>query len=201
MSLLIILMVVTGLWKVYSPLPGKTPRIVLAASAGREASDFNELTNALVAAGHRTVSVEAHTADSSAQNEFTVDFDGFAPGEALVLLPVLPLGLLRPRFAPLCQVRRSKKRLRAPPTLTPCFLKRRFPKACTSGAGGGVSVGSKGRLRFVRCAVRRTDSVTNNGSLDSIDLMALWASVAGSSPITNPQLRLCPRSGSSEARS
>jgi hypothetical protein len=74
-SLLIILMVVTGLWTVYSPLPGKTARIVLAASAGREASEFSELSNSLVAAGYRTVSIEAPAVDSSPPNEFTVDFD------------------------------------------------------------------------------------------------------------------------------
>ncbi|MGI9345900.1 MAG: alpha/beta fold hydrolase [Gammaproteobacteria bacterium] len=33
--------------------------IVLAASAGRESSDFNELTDALVSAGYRTVTIEA----------------------------------------------------------------------------------------------------------------------------------------------
>ncbi len=38
---------------------GAGPRIALAASAGREASDFNELSDALVAAGFRTVAVEA----------------------------------------------------------------------------------------------------------------------------------------------
>ena len=38
---------------------GAGPRVALAASAGREASDFNELSNALVAAGFRTVAVEA----------------------------------------------------------------------------------------------------------------------------------------------
>ncbi len=38
---------------------GTGPRIALAASAGREASDFNELTSALVEAGFRTVAIEA----------------------------------------------------------------------------------------------------------------------------------------------
>lgn len=38
---------------------GEGPRVALAASAGREASDFNELTDALVEAGFRTVAIEA----------------------------------------------------------------------------------------------------------------------------------------------
>lgn len=38
---------------------GDGPRVVLAASVGREVSDFNELTDALVDAGFRTVAVEA----------------------------------------------------------------------------------------------------------------------------------------------
>lgn len=38
---------------------GNGPRVVLAASVGREVSDFNELTGALVDAGYRTVAVEA----------------------------------------------------------------------------------------------------------------------------------------------
>ena len=38
---------------------GRGPRVLLAASAGREASDFNELAAALVAAGYRTLAVEA----------------------------------------------------------------------------------------------------------------------------------------------
>lgn len=38
---------------------GEGPRIVLIASAGREASDFNELTQALSSAGYRTLAIEA----------------------------------------------------------------------------------------------------------------------------------------------
>ena len=38
---------------------GTGPRVALAASAGREASDFNELAGALVEAGFRTVAIEA----------------------------------------------------------------------------------------------------------------------------------------------
>ena len=38
---------------------GEGPRVVLMASAGREASDFNELIGDLVEAGYRTVAVEA----------------------------------------------------------------------------------------------------------------------------------------------
>lgn len=38
---------------------GKGPRVILAASLGREASDFNELVQDLNSAGFRTVSVEA----------------------------------------------------------------------------------------------------------------------------------------------
>lgn len=38
---------------------GKGPRIVLAASLGREASDFNELVHDLNQAGYRTIAVEA----------------------------------------------------------------------------------------------------------------------------------------------
>ncbi len=38
---------------------GKGPRVILAASLAREASDFNELVMALNAAGYRTVCVEA----------------------------------------------------------------------------------------------------------------------------------------------
>ncbi len=38
---------------------GTGPRVAFAASAGREASDFNELTIALVTAGYRTVAIEA----------------------------------------------------------------------------------------------------------------------------------------------
>jgi pimeloyl-ACP methyl ester carboxylesterase len=38
---------------------GEGPRILLSASAGREASDFNELTRALVDAGYRTIAVDA----------------------------------------------------------------------------------------------------------------------------------------------
>ncbi|MGB7406039.1 MAG: alpha/beta hydrolase [Pacificimonas sp.] len=38
---------------------GRGPRVMLAASAGREASDFNELTTRLAAAGYRTLAVEA----------------------------------------------------------------------------------------------------------------------------------------------
>jgi hypothetical protein len=82
---LVILLFMIGFRSMYSPLPGAKaraalgeenriqrrgrsivyylrgsgPRIVLAASAGREISDFNELTDALVGAGFRTVSVEA----------------------------------------------------------------------------------------------------------------------------------------------
>jgi pimeloyl-ACP methyl ester carboxylesterase len=37
---------------------GEGPRIVLIASAGREASDFNELTDALSGAGYRTVAID-----------------------------------------------------------------------------------------------------------------------------------------------
>jgi pimeloyl-ACP methyl ester carboxylesterase len=38
---------------------GEGPRIVLLASAGREASDFNELTQALSEAGYRTLAIDA----------------------------------------------------------------------------------------------------------------------------------------------
>ena len=38
---------------------GEGPRVLLAASAGREVSDFNELADALVAGGYRTIAVEA----------------------------------------------------------------------------------------------------------------------------------------------
>ena len=93
---LIILLFMIGLWSMYSPLPDEMARIalgeesqiqsqgraivyslrgngtpvVLAASAGREASDFNELTDALVAA--RMLVVQADS-DKIAPREDTSD--------------------------------------------------------------------------------------------------------------------------------
>ena len=50
-------------------------------------------------------------------------------------------------FALLCQVRRPKKRLRAPPILTPCFLKRHFPRARRYAARRVRSHGSVNGMR------------------------------------------------------
>lgn len=45
---------------------GEGAPVILLASAGREASDFNELAGALNAAGYRTIAVEAHGIKNSA---------------------------------------------------------------------------------------------------------------------------------------
>jgi len=46
---------------------------------------------------------------------------------------MLPHGLLQPRFAPLCQVGRAKKRLMASLPATPCFLNRALHLRVLSG--------------------------------------------------------------------
>lgn len=53
---------------------GSGPRVILLASAGREASDFNELAASLVSAGYRTLAVEAPGIDGSdlGDGEFTL---------------------------------------------------------------------------------------------------------------------------------
>lgn len=45
--------------RIYYYVNGEGPRVVLLASAGREASDFNELSTALASSGYRTIAVEA----------------------------------------------------------------------------------------------------------------------------------------------
>lgn len=55
-------------------ISGKGKPVILLASAGREASDFNELATALHAAGYRTIAIDAHGINNSTlpEGEFTL---------------------------------------------------------------------------------------------------------------------------------
>lgn len=77
---------------------GSGPRVVLMASAGREASDFNELVGELINAGYRAVSVDAPGINGSAmledpslynfatQIKAVIDVDTKAKGEGPVFV-------------------------------------------------------------------------------------------------------------------
>jgi hypothetical protein len=94
---------------------------------------------------------------------------------------VLLRGLLQPRFAPLCQVRRSKKRLRPPPTLTPCFLTRHVPKARRGGALERPPHGSVDRRSSrTRQRLDRAHEGLSNGSRSFSEQVVRSSRIVGS---------------------
>jgi hypothetical protein len=97
------------------------------------------------------------------------------------LLGGLLHGLLQPRFAPLCQVRGPKKRPRASPTLTPCFLTRHVPKARRGGALERPSHGPVDRRSSrTRQRLDRAHEGLSNGSRSSNDQLVRSSRIVGS---------------------
>ena len=105
---------------------------------------------------------------------------GQRPGSRAHSLPaVLIHGLLQPRFAPICQVRRAEKRLRAPSTLSSCFLNRRFLQSSCLVARGRYLHSAMNRGSIARrsaFSVQRTEkrSLSWSRSAGSRDRYIGW---------------------------